>query len=136
VGYANEIWVNPTNGSNIETANGQQGTDWIEVAHAAGHAIGPYYPSSRISIHVNNPDGSALQSTMAPGSIELLKAAISEVMTDILPAHVSIRFFVTDLPGGSFWYLPDSLLSLNFTVLTEGEFVTLTEAQFASMFED
>lgn len=108
-GYANEIWVNPTDPGNYQSPvlndNGSPsssetgaGTAYREYPHGY-RADDPevtadgYYPSSRIAVHLN--DGSGL-----PMAIDdtIKERVARELGIDVLPAFVDIRYFVTDVP--------------------------------------
>lgn len=56
-------------------------------------------PSSRVSIHINNLDGTPINfagmNTVAINTIQ--QTIFNELTSDILPAHVDIRYFATDL---------------------------------------
>ena len=83
----------------IDPDSGEKGEAFYEIPH--GYTLAApetFFPSSRLVIHVNNPDGSALDEVaMTQAQIDEMKERIArELIVDILPAHVDIRYFATD----------------------------------------
>jgi hypothetical protein len=117
-GYATEIWVNPTLGSNYQSAvlnafgtpsssatGANDPSTCIERPHGYETGDGTedgFYLSSRLAIHLNDGSGNPLDLTLA-----IKTAVANDLLNDVLPAHVSIRWFDTD-----------------FTCATEGVVVT------------
>lgn len=52
-----------------------------------------YYPSSRVAIHLNDGSGNPLALSAADMAV-----VSTSLMADILPAHVDVRYFATDIP--------------------------------------
>jgi len=122
IGYATEVWVDPTDGANweaypaapaaiktdilargltednIDPDSGTKGQDYFEAPHAYFNtAPTGYNLSSRVNVHVNNADGTALDFEMGQASADALKQLVAKFLRiEILPAHVDIRQFVTD----------------------------------------
>jgi len=69
-----------------------------------GQVHNPYYPSSRVSIHVNNLSGEPIDITRAESVLDALKEDIArELGIDVFPVYTDIRYFVTDPEvGGDF----------------------------------
>lgn len=87
----------------VQTGTGQKGTDIFEAPHGYfTEDQTPYFPISRLSIHLNNPDGSPLDiPSFTPEGIEELKERVArELRVDIIPVHVDIRQFITDFEVG------------------------------------
>ncbi len=110
-GYTNEIWVKPDNAGNFESAvlnaadqpsssptGCSQPADCKEYPHGYRTDDGTgdgYVPSSRVAVHLNDGSGDPL---VISGSI---KSAVAEdLMNDVLPMFVDVRWFVTDVPVG------------------------------------
>ena len=96
-GYANEVWVNPTDVT---------GADYIEVPHLPTvRPSAPYVPSSRVSIHLNNLDGSPLSAGLSSDTLLDIKRTVTQALVaTVLPAHVSVRFFATDTAPNVYRY--------------------------------
>lgn len=119
--YAWEVWVDPEHVDNwtdlasapaaiqadaasrnidrlIRTGSGEKGQEWVEYPH--GYVIGPpdaYFPSSRISLHINNEDGSSIDLSLPEATLDAIKEAVSDaVLNHLIPLHVDVRHFVTD----------------------------------------
>jgi hypothetical protein len=106
-GYANEIWVNPTNPTNYRSAvlnafgsfsssntgaNDPNTTKEFPHGYRTGDGtVDGFYPSSRLAIHLNDGSGNPLNITS-----DIKAAVANDLLGDVLPAHVSIRYFVTD----------------------------------------
>lgn len=86
-GYGTHVWVIP----------GGSSTDYIE--RPFGYDVlpppGPYHPASQVAIHVSDEDGNPI--IIDDG----LRQTIGDfLMRFVLPAHVRVRYFVTDVPVG------------------------------------
>jgi len=92
----------------IMAESGQKGQDILDKpvqwpmppALFADHPAdgGPLYVlSSRVSVHVNHLDGSPIPDT--PGLDAIKEDVARELMLDVLPMHVDIRYFVTGYPS-------------------------------------
>lgn len=108
-GYVNEIWVNPDNPANNSyrplvplNAAGESsasldgaGLDYIERPHGYD-SVEPttYWPSSRMALHLNDQDGAPIDFAVFP---EKVQRALAVLRRDTLPAHVDIRYLVTDV---------------------------------------
>ncbi len=110
-GYTNEIWVKPTNVGNFESTvlnaadlpsssptGCSQPVDCKEYPHGYRTDDGTddgYVPSSRVAVHLNDGSGDPITITGA------IKAAVAgDLMTDVLPMFVDVRWFVTDVSIG------------------------------------
>lgn len=84
-GYATHVWVIP----------GGTSSDYIE--RPLGYDNEPpstYFPASQVAIHLNDLDGEPL--TVIDDGV---RADVADfLMRNILPAHIRIRFFSTDIP--------------------------------------
>ncbi|KKL20932.1 hypothetical protein LCGC14_2450530, partial [marine sediment metagenome] len=61
-------------------------------------AMNSYYPSSRVSLHVRNTDGTPLDMTIPQAEIDAFKELMGlELGLDVLPVCTDIRVFATDL---------------------------------------
>lgn len=84
-GYVQNVWVIPGGGPG----------DYIE--RPIGYDNEPpatYYPASQVSVHLNDIDGEPLV-VIDDG----VRASVAEFLGQyLLPAHVRIRFFATDVP--------------------------------------
>lgn len=126
IGYANVVWVNPTDSDNwekfqnapqriqndiqsrglksdIEAGSGQKGQDVLDKPFTF-HPFSeeeqfdsfPYVASSRLSIHLRYPNGEpVLESQINPS--ELKERIARELIQDILPAPIDIRFWISDV---------------------------------------
>jgi len=60
-----------------------------------------FFPSSRVAIHLNNPDGSPLAVALTPQASAAMLAIKKQIANDlqfgVLPAHVDVAWFDTDL---------------------------------------
>ena len=106
VGYGNEVWINPTNIDNFQSAyvnpddspsSGPTGagTDYKEYPHGyrrddPTHTDG-YFPSSRLSIHLNDAGGNPIAITPA------LQTYIAGELGALIPVFVDIRTWATDV---------------------------------------
>ncbi len=104
-GFVREIWINPTAGGNFQSAVLNKamepsstalgaGTDFVERPHGYG-AQDPsdgYFLSSRVSVHLNDEAGDPIVITD-----DIKQQIARELRIDILPVHVDIRYFVTDI---------------------------------------
>ena len=140
-GFANEIWVNPTDVDNweavadapaaiqadiaargltdlIDPDSGTKGQDFFELPHGyRNDEPMVHFPSSRVTLHINNADGSPIDITLPAEDLDALKRDVSnELLGDVLPAHVDIRFFATDIEVGD---AQDSVEIEDTMVLTE-----------------
>jgi len=120
IGYSHEIYVDPEDAANwyaeadaptyikndiaargltgqIPTDTGQKGQEFIEVPHGyLTDEPSTYWPSSRVSIHINKSDGTPMLGLLE-ADIEALKEEVSKQLTrEVLPIHLDIRYFVTD----------------------------------------
>lgn len=109
-GFSREIWVNPTNPANAgyfslvpmnrddkpsASALGA-GVDYFERPHGYYQSSqDPYWLSSRIAVYVNNSDGTPFNWANAGASFKT--AVYNALRLDILPVHVDIRYFGTDV---------------------------------------
>lgn len=106
-GHAAEIWVAPDNGGNFQSAATNAnatptsgptgaGTATREYPHGyrADDPSDGYFLSSRVAIHVNDGSGNPIALTQDEKS-----RIARELGVDVLPAHVDIRWFATDVPA-------------------------------------
>jgi phage tail P2-like protein len=85
-------------------------TDWPEITLDVGKieadstiilTFNNYFPSSRISIHINRIGGQPLSmTTPAAALLEFKEFIATQLGEDVLPAQVDIRFFATDFEVG------------------------------------
>lgn len=131
IGTAKEVWVNPIASDNwtdaidapsdvradiaakglvVDPTSGVKGQDWIEVDHATQAAYDAlaagYVPSSRITVYLNNRDGSPISAGMSLSSAEALKQSVATALAeDVLPMQTTVRFFATIQEDASTRYL-------------------------------
>lgn len=87
LGYAKHIWVIP----------GGSSTDYVERPFGYDTTLpSTYYPASQVSIHLNKLDGDPLIIDSST------RTEVAEFLAlNVLPAHVIVRQFVTDVSVGS-----------------------------------
>lgn len=90
-GYATQIWVRP----------GGSATEFQERPFNFDGSLpsgldSEFYPASQVAIHLNNPDGSPLL-VIDDGTKQRIARFLVE---NVLPAHVRIRTFTTDVNVG------------------------------------
>lgn len=87
-GYGTHVWVIP-GGSSTDLIERPFGYDLLPPA-------GPYHPASQVAIHINDEDGNPI--IIDDG----LRQTVGDfLMRFVLPAHVRVRYFVTDIPVGA-----------------------------------
>lgn len=91
-GYATAVWVKP----------GGAADEFIERPFTYDNTLpsgsaDEYYPASQVAIHLNNPDGTPLQVIDSGTKLTVAKF----LKENVLPAHVMIRTFTTDVPVGT-----------------------------------
>jgi phage tail P2-like protein len=82
-------------------------TDWPEMSLDGGKVTSDsiiiktfnhYFPSSRVSIHINRLAGQPLSMTLPASALEEFEQFIAtQLGEDVLPAPIDIRFFATDI---------------------------------------
>jgi hypothetical protein len=95
------------------------GTIRTDARH--GWASGNYWPSSRVSLHVNHLSGEPIDLTRSEASLDELKEEIArELGLDVFPVYTDIRYFATDVEvGESGFGLGEELEIEDALVLTE-----------------
>lgn len=90
-GYATQVWVKPGGAADafIERPFNYDNT-------LPSGSPDEFYPASQVAIHLNNPDGTSL-----PVIDSGTKTRIAKFLKEnVLPAHIMIRTFTTDVPIG------------------------------------
>ena len=94
----------------IEEGSGQKGQDvldkppdWHPFTEEADFDSFPYVASSRLSLHLNFVNGKPLKVGVSPfpdvdDARQFKEDVARELAKDILPSHVDIRFWKTDIP--------------------------------------
>lgn len=104
-GYANEVWVAPEAVGNFQSAvlniaglpsSSPTGAGNTHREYPHGYRrdepADGYVPSSRVAVHINDNAGNPVAITSA-----IKQQVAAELRRDVLPVHVDIRYFVTDV---------------------------------------
>jgi len=91
-GYATSVWVKPGGAAD----EFQERPFNFDETLPSG-ADDEFYPASQVAIHLNNLDGTPLV-VIDDGVKQRVARFLKE---NVLPAHVQIRTFTTDIPAGS-----------------------------------
>lgn len=101
--YLTSIGLMTATHSDVSTLSGLKGDDVLELPHGYLRQVPTYYvPSSRVSIHITNLDGSPVDTGLTYAEALALKKVIAGILQpDILAAHVDIHHFSTDYDIGT-----------------------------------